>query len=335
MRAAVEAVEPGIEQRRQDLAGAVGAVVEHQDAVAVLHARVAVDHGRQHELVVQTGGVALVDGLVGRLGALAFGVDHGVVGQGHALPALVAVHGIVAAGDRREMDRQACLQAGLDVLQALKRAARRHVAAVEEGVDPHRHAGARDQVGQRDEMVLVGMHATRRGEAHQVAGTAVLLQGGDQLGQDRVLGQRAVVDGLVDARQVGHGDPAGAEIHVADLGIAHLALGQADEGLRGVDQALRAGRDQPVVVGRARIEDGVVARVGTMAPAIENAQDGGPRTGRGGHQEGAPGRRLPRSTELNLLGQERSRGSVLGFWSGTSMAQNTNSPRGSPSIEMS
>ena len=201
------------------------------------------------------------------------------------------------------MDGQACLQAGLDVLQALKRAARRHVPAVEEGVDPHRHAGARDQVGQRDEMVLVGMHAAGRGEAHQVAGAAALLQGGDQLGQDRVLDQRAVGDGLVDARQVGHGDPAGAEIHVADLGIAHLALGQADEGLRGVDQALRAGRDQPVVVGRARIEDGVVARVGTMSPAIENAQDGGPRTGRGGHQEGAPdGRPIAALDGVELVG---------------------------------
>src|SRR3979409_231398 len=116
------------------------------------------------------------------------------------------------------------------------------------------------------------------------------------------------------------------------LGVANLALGQADGGLRGVDQALRAGRDQPIVVGRACIEDGVVARVGTMPPTIQNAQDGGPGTGRGGHQEGTPGRRLPRSTELNLLGQERSRGSVLGSWFGTSMAQNTNSPRGSPSI---
>ena len=188
-------------------------------------------------------------------------------------------------------------------------------------------------------MILMGMHAAGRGEAHQVAGAAGLLQGGDQLGQDRAFGQRTVGDGLVDARQVGHRDPAGAEIHVADLGIAHLALGQADEGLRGVDQALRAGRDHPVIVGRARVQDGVVMRIGAVSPAIENAQNGGPRTGSGRHQEGAPERgpkrRLPRSTELNLLGQDRSRGSVLGFWSGTSMAQNTNSPRGSPSIVMS
>ena len=139
----------------------------------------------------------------------------------------------------REANRQASLQAGLDVRHAFERAARRHIPSVEEGVDPHRHAGARDQVGEGDEMVLVGMHPAGRGEAHQVASAAGLLQGGDQLGQDRTLGQRTVGDGLVDARQVGHRDPAGAEIHMTDLGIAHLALGQADEGLRGVDQTLR------------------------------------------------------------------------------------------------
>src|SRR6185312_13367103 len=153
------------------------------------------------------------------------------------------------------------------------------------------------------------------------------------LGEDRVLGQRAVLDRLVDAGHVGHGNPAGAEIHVADLGIAHLAFGQADEGLRGVDQALRTGRRQLVVVGRPRIEDGVVLGIWPVAPAIEDAEDGGTRS----HYEALRGigENDRRSTELNLFGQFRSRGSMLGFWSGTSMAQNTNSPRGSPSIEMS
>ena len=204
-------------------------------------------------------------------------------------------------------------------------------------MDPDRHAGAGDMVGEEDQMVLVRMHAAGRRKAHQMAGAAALLQRRDQLGQDRVLGERAVLDGVVDARQVRHGDAAGAEVHVADLGIAHLALGQADEALGGVDQALRAGRDQAIVVGRARIEDGVVGRIGAVAPAVEDAQDRGTQTR--SHQDADPGRANgnmgARCTELNLLGQERSRGSVLRFWSGTSMAQNMNSPRGSPSIVMS
>ena len=160
-------------------------------------------------------------------------------------------------------------------------------------MDPDRHAGAGDMVGEEDQMVLVRMHAAGRGEAQQMAGAAALLQRRDQLGQDRVLGERAVLDGVVDARQLGHGDAAGAQVHVADLGIAHLALGQADEALGGVDQALRAGRDQAIVVGRARIEDGVVGRIGAMAPAVEDAQDRGTQTR--SHQDAEPGRERARA----------------------------------------
>ena len=197
-------------------------------------------------------------------------------------------------------------------------------------MDRDRHAGTRDQVGEHHQMILVRMHAARRGEPHQVTGSAALPEGGDHVGQQRIPRQRSVLDGVVDPRQVRHRDAAGAEVHVADFGIAHLALRQADEALRRVDQRLRAGRDQPIEVGRAGIEDGIVPGVRPEAPAVENAQDGG--TGRRGrHQEALPARGSLYSTALNLLGQLRSRGSVLGFWSGTSIAQNTNSPRDSPS----
>ena len=180
-------------------------------------------------------------------------------------------------------------------------------------------------------MVLMSVHAARRGEADQVQCRAALLQRGDRLGEDRVGRERAVLDRIVDARQVGHGNAAGAEVHVADLGIAHLPLGQTDEGFRGVDQPLRTGGDQPVEVRGAGAQDGVVGALGTMAPPVEDAEQDRTRS-LVGHYEAFRGCGWARSTALNLLGQLSSRGSVLGFWSGTSMAQNTNSPRGSPSM---
>ena len=188
------------------------------------------------------------------------------------------------------------------MVEALERAARGHVAAVEEGMDPDRHAGARDQVGQHHQMVLVRVHAARRGQPHQMAGAAVLLEDGDEAQKVGVLRQRAILDRIVDARQVGHGHPAGAEIHVADLGVAHLALGQSDEGLGRVDQALRAGCDQPLVVRSTGVQDGVVRPVGTMAPAVQDAEDGGTRT-IAAHYDALPFAGALRSTELNLLGQ--------------------------------
>ena len=327
---ALEAVEHRIEQRRQDLARPIRAIVEHQETVTVLHAGIAGHHRRLHELVVEFRRISPFDGLGRRGCGFTLGIDDRVIGKRHAVPALVPVHRIEASGHRREADRQPRAQAALDVRDAFERAARRHVAAVEEGVDGDRHAGTGDQVGQRHEMILVGMHAAGRGETHQVAGAAVLLEGGEHVGQQRIARQRPVFDRRVDARQLGHRDPAGAEIHVAHFRIAHLPLGQADETLGGVDQSLGAGRDEAIEVGGTGIEDGVVPRVGPEAPAVENAQDGRARMC-SRHQEALPacGRRY--STALNLLGQLRSRGSVLGFWSGISIAQNTNSPRDSPS----
>ena len=45
-----------------------------------------------------------------------------------------------------------------------------------------------------------------------------------RVAQHLVLAERAVRDRLVDAREVLRDDRAGAEVEVADLGVAHLAL---------------------------------------------------------------------------------------------------------------
>ena len=62
-----------VEQRQQDLAHPVGAEVEAQHAVAVLHALVVADHRRQDELVVLVVRVGVRDdaSAVGKRGASA------------------------------------------------------------------------------------------------------------------------------------------------------------------------------------------------------------------------------------------------------------------------
>ena len=56
-----ETIEGGIEHRAQNLAHAVGAEIEAQHAVTVLHASVIADHGRQDEFVVDLVGVGIGD----------------------------------------------------------------------------------------------------------------------------------------------------------------------------------------------------------------------------------------------------------------------------------
>ncbi|MNH34267.1 hypothetical protein D3C79_948470 [compost metagenome] len=48
-----------------------------------------------------------------------------------------------------------------------------------------------------------------------------------QLHQGRIAGKGAILDGFVDAGEVLINDPARAEVHVPNLGVAHLAIRQA------------------------------------------------------------------------------------------------------------
>ena len=154
-----KSVEVGLEQRAKDLAHPVGAEVETQDAVAVPHPLIVADRGRDDELVERVVRVGVAHG-VDRSGEMrAVGVHQGVVGLGHAVPALVAVHGVVAAadGDDPHADRQRIRQPRNIVRAGL----RRRVPPVGKGVHHGRHPGRLQQLGQRDRMVLMRVHATR------------------------------------------------------------------------------------------------------------------------------------------------------------------------------
>jgi hypothetical protein len=155
---------------------------------------------------------------------------------------------------------------------------RRRVAAIEEGVDGDRHAGGGHAARERSDMRLVGMHAARRNKAEQVAGAAIGLQLGDQIGQGTQRRQAAVGNRRIDADKILHHHAAGSEIHVSDFGIAELAFGQANFQRRGLEQAVRAGRHQAVENRRRGLGDRVVVALQPVAPAIENAQNNGAGT---------------------------------------------------------
>ena len=154
------------------------------------------------------------------------------------------------------------------------------------------HAGAVEDAGEGGDVVLVGMHAAGRQQAHQMAGAAGSLQLGDEVLQARVARQLAGLHGGVDARQVLHDHAAGADVHMADLGIAHLAGRQPDMQFRGVDQRMRAIAHEAVPGRRVRQPDRVVIVAGAFPPAVEDAEhDGaGPiATSHGRYIEGSAG----------------------------------------------
>src|SRR5690606_35451274 len=86
----------------------------------------------------------------------------------------------------------------------------RRVAPVEKAVHRDLHPGRRDDAGEGGDVVLVGMHAARRHEPHEVAGAAAALQPGDERLEPAISGDLAGSYRRVDARQVLHHHPPGA-----------------------------------------------------------------------------------------------------------------------------
>ena len=137
------------------------------------------------------------------------------------------------------------------------------------------------QFGHGDQVILVAVNAAIGQQAHEVHGFA----GSDGFihsGADgRVLEELAVADRFGHAGEVLIHHAAGAEVHVADFGVAHLAVRQADVHAAARDQAVRHGGPQTVQYGLLRRKDGVGFRALTVTEAVENNQD--QRFRRGSH----------------------------------------------------
>ncbi len=221
-----KAGEIRIEHGAENFADAIGAEVEAQHAIAVLDAAIVADHRRHDELVELLLGVGVGNGGL-RIGeARPLSLNDGVVGFGHALPAFVAVHRVVAAGHSR--NRHGLRQRCGEFLQVFAGRLRRRVAAIGDGVCHGGHAGVGQDFRQHRAVVLMRVHAAGRDQADQMAGAAAFLELVDQLGQRRRLLDLARGDRVGDAGQVLHHHAAGADVEMADLGVAHLAGRQAD-----------------------------------------------------------------------------------------------------------
>ena len=88
--------------------------------------------------------------------------------------------------------------------------------------------------------------------------------------------ETAVPDRLVDAGDALVDHPPGAQAHVADLGVAHLSLGQADVQAGAGDQRVGRLAPEPVPHRGAGGGDGVVPALLAVSPAVQDDQYGGP-----------------------------------------------------------
>ena len=219
-----EAGESRIEHRAEDFAHAVGAEVEAQHAVAVAHAAIVADHRRDDELVELLLGIGVGDRRPADRESAAPPPRPSRRRPWRRAPS-------ACRGPSRSSGRRRWRSAPTAAARPTSRL--RSSPADCGGVSrpsvkactTRRHAGVGEDLRQRHGVVLMRMHAARRDQAHQVAGAAALpsaLRSGRCSAGARSISPRR--DGVADARQVLHHHAAGADVEVADLGIAHLAV---------------------------------------------------------------------------------------------------------------
>ena len=178
------------------------------------------------ELVGHARGVARLDRRRGRLGALPHAVHERRARELGALDAMVAIHRVVAADDGRDRRARAGPLA-LELREQAGRLVRRDVAAVGERV----HGDARH--ARRERRAPRSRAGGRRASARRRRrpGRRRAARRGRRARPRRPpaapgCGQRAVGHGVADAHEVLRDDASGADVEVADLGVAHLAVGQ-------------------------------------------------------------------------------------------------------------
>ena len=80
------------------------------------------------------------------------------------------------------------------------------------------------RLGQRRHVILMGVNAARGQQAQEMRGSAARLDLLGEIQQRGIAGEFAALHRPIDARQVLQHDASGADIHVPDFGIAHLAF---------------------------------------------------------------------------------------------------------------
>ena len=141
---------------------------------------------------------------------------------------MVPVHRPVAAAERGDAPHTGLRDQVLNPGQVGGRAGGRGVATIGD----HVHTYVLDPPGcsplqQSAQVIDMAVHPAIGAETHQVQTATIGQQPIGQGIEGGIAAERAVPNGLADSYQFLADDPAGADGEMANLGIAHLIVGQA------------------------------------------------------------------------------------------------------------
>ena len=196
---------------------------------------------------------------------------HGAICQLDALPAIVAVHRVIAAHHRGDFSDAQLPHFLLQLADEIAAAVWRSVAAVHEAV--HENFFYLVLLGhfqQRKQMVDVRMHAAiaEQTQKMQLALPAAI----HGLLKQRHLVQLFVGDQQIHTRDIHVHHAPRAHVHVAHFAVAHLSLGQAHRWAGCLDQRVRKFAQQFVVVRFPGQGNCVALRFRAVSPSIQHCQ---------------------------------------------------------------
>ena len=252
----------------------IWAEVHEDNGVAILHAATLAGDAGQHELVGLVSCVGSLDGLGSVGSVLTLAVDEGSVGLLLTVPVVITVHGVVTAGNAGDLAHAQLVQLGLQVSKEALAGVRVGVAAIGDAVEVNfLSAQMLCHLQHAEPVVGMAVHAAGAHQTHQVDGLAGFDRSLHVLDQHRVLEHLAIVDGLGDEGQLLVHDAACAHVGVADLGVAHLAIGQADSHAGSINSGHGILCHQSIQMGGLSSHHGVAkGLVRHPAEAIHDAQ---------------------------------------------------------------
>ena len=268
-------------QSARYLAHTVGAKIKANAGVVVgdlrdrLSAIVGADE-RDHELIGHVFVVGISHPLhrVSIRAALGLAIDYCAVGLNNAFPAPIAVHGIVAATDGRNLPAVVLAHLLLQLFEITGAIGGQSVASIHEGMHEHTiNSLFLGHFQERVEMLLSRMHAAVGDQPKEMqlaaAGARIL----HRFDKNRLREKLAILDHQVDARDLHVNDASGAHIQMADFAIAHLSFRQPDKRPAGMNQRIRILAQQPVICRLACQCDRIGLGFGSVSPAIEDDEN--------------------------------------------------------------
>ena len=241
-----EAVSPrkAIELRQdecaRDLPRAVRPEVEEDNAVVLpdrSHRRAVFRNDNGHHKLIRH--ARIIRSLHRRLRVFrqnAFSIDQRRICLFHALKPVVPVHGIIAPHHGRNLTAAERFKLVLQRMDVAFAAFRRHIASIHKAVDEHiLQAVVPRQLHECIQVRQVTMYAAVAAKAVKVQRGTVLFAVFDRAEESGIFEEVPVLNGFRDARQLLIHHAPGADVQVADLGIAHLSCREAHRVAGGLD----------------------------------------------------------------------------------------------------